>query len=120
MGVSDTIRELVREVAQLFKELTSLGVKVEGVERDIDRVREDQQRLIDRTRGDVREMKADFDDLRRRVSKLEGLTESVLQASMKEALLQLGREHIEKHGSLKGFDPARLPSARGPEDEGAP
>lgn len=53
--------------------------------------------------------------LERRLVTLEGLMQSTLQTSLKEAILQLGREHLERHGSLEGFNPGGL---FGPEDQG--
>lgn len=44
-------------------------------------------------------------ELDRRLNVLEGKNEAVFRESLKEALLALGREHLQKHGSLEGFDP---------------
>ena len=109
MGVTDAILEKVsdlgKEVARLYKELTTQTVKVEGLEQSIDRLRSDQHRFIDRTEDDLREFRRDFDEMSRRLSKLEGLTDAFVMQSMKEAILQLGREHVEEHGTIEGFNP---------------
>ena len=41
--------------------------------------------------------------------------QSIFQTSLREAILQMAHEHLEKHGSLDDFNPGGL---FGPEDQG--
>ncbi|HET6568290.1 MAG TPA: hypothetical protein VFG50_10030 [Rhodothermales bacterium] len=116
MGVSDTVSDLAKEVAAVFKQLITLGVQVEGLDKDLDRIRGDQRNFFEDTRSEIRELRSDFRDLQRRITTLEGLMQSSYQNALKEALVQIAREHLDEHGTLDTFNPGRLlspsPSSR--------
>ena len=108
MGLSDTVSELAKEVAAVFKQLITLGVQVEGLDKDLDRIRADQRNFIEDTRADLRALQSDFRDVQRRLVTLEGLMQSSYQNALREALLQIAREHVDKHGTLDTFNPGQL------------
>ncbi len=111
MGWVDAVKDLGQEIAKLFKELVTLQAEVRAIEKTVDRQRQDQKDFIDHTRQDVRDLQKDFDEVRRRLSRVEGTLDSVVERSMKEAILQLAREHQREHGSLDGFALKLLPGA---------
>ena len=102
----------------LFERLAKLDARVDGVQGAFDHLRDDQRYHTDHLREEVRrqrqeireairEMQQDFDELRRRMTIVEGLTETALQLALKDAIVELGREHLREHGTLKGFNPAQ-------------
>ena len=119
MGLSDTVSELAKEVAAVFKQLITLGVQVEGLDKDLDRIRADQRNFIEDTRADLRALQSDFRDVQRRLVTLEGLMQSSYQNALREALLQIAREHVDKHGTLDTFNPGQLltPAVQAPNGE---
>lgn len=108
MGLSDTVSELAKEVAAVFKQLITLGVQVEGLDKDLDRIRADQRNFIEDTRAELRELQSDFRDVQRRLVTLEGLMQTSYQNALRDALVQIARDHVEKHGSLETFNPGQL------------
>ena len=115
MGWTDILKDLGEKIAELFKTLTTIEVKLDGVDKDIERVREDQRQFIQDLRTDVRTLQRDFMAVERRLVTLEGMMQSIFQTSLREAILQMAHEHLEKHGSLDDFNPGGL---FGPEDQG--
>lgn len=108
MGWVDTAKDLSIEIANVFKELVTVQAEVRAIERTVDRTREDQRDFIGQTRLDIRDLQKDFDEVRRRLTKIEGTIESVFERSMREALTQVYREELEKRGTLDGMDPKQL------------
>ena len=118
MGAIDVAKEALDRVMTLFERLAKLDAKVDGVQSAFDRLRDDQRYYTDHVREEVRrqqqelreavrEMQRDFDELRRRLTVVEGLTETALQLALKDAIVELGREHIRKHGTLEDFNPVQ-------------
>ena len=118
MGAIDVAKEALDRVMTLFERLAKLDARVDGVQNAFDHLRDDQRYHTDHLREEVRrqqqelreavrEMQRDFDELRRRTTVVEGLAEAALQLALKDAIVELGREHIREHGTLKEFNPVQ-------------
>ena len=118
MGWTETARELAKDIVDVLKQVATLEVQVKSVKETVERVREDQRAFIEQTRQDTRDLQKDVDEIRRRLSRIEGTLDAVFQKSFKEALLQMAREHKDEHGSLEDFGSAdRLLGDQSSDDE---
>lgn len=105
MGLSDMISTMVGEVKELYERISSTETLIESVDKSIDRVREDQREFIIVQRELLESISRKMSDLDRRLNAIEGRDEAMLRDSLKEIVVSLGREYLEKNGTLKGFSP---------------
>ena len=97
MSIGDQLKWLGEKALELHREYSTMSANFQNLERQFDRLIQANERFTDRV---LREN----EDLRRRLTTLEGKFEAVLVASAKEALIQVAREHLQKEGRLPGLE----------------
>ncbi|MEO1480115.1 MAG: hypothetical protein AAFV01_16225, partial [Bacteroidota bacterium] len=65
MGWVDTAKDLGKEIAALLRQVITLEGKVHHLGENTERIRKEQQEFIDHVNEDVRELRRDFDEVRR-------------------------------------------------------
>lgn len=109
MGLGEFVKDVSTEVKDLFAKIIRVETQIEGMDKTVDRLRDDQQQFISELRVQLRDVKDATEEMSKRIATLEGLTDSTYKKALKEALLTLAREHIEKNnGSIEGFNPGQL------------
>ena len=87
------LEEVLKKAIQLHEELAVYKVRIEHVEKGIDELTKANKEFLDK-------LSKDSDDLSRRLTTLEGLMDSTLAKSLKEALTTVLREYLENKGKL--------------------
>ena len=108
MNVTDAVAKIAEEIKGLLQSVTETRVKVDALDKAIDRLREDQREFTIVQRGLVESLTTKCLELEQRLCAIEGRDQAIFRESVKEAVLSLAREHIDKNGSLEGFEPPKV------------
>ena len=90
MGATEKFLEKANEI---YKEYLTMSVNFGNLEKTFDK-------FTDRMERHVKELKDENEELRRRITKLEGMVDATFQKSMERALVTVVQEHLEKHGAV--------------------
>lgn len=100
MGLfTDGIKAITTRVETMREEYLTMSANYKNLETNYEKflLKYDQQ---------MEKMKLENEDIRRRVTTLEGVINATLKTAMKEAVQNIAREHIEKKSSVDGINDA--------------
>ena len=97
MGVTDKLEQIFGKYIELVERNARMGTKLEGFERQRRDLAKTSERFLE-TYVDDRQ------DVLDRLTHLEALIRATFVKHAEGALLKLAQDHIDQHGSLKGFD----------------
>jgi DNA anti-recombination protein RmuC len=115
MGLAEQVKDLADRALELYREVVTIQTKFEGLDKEVHRMMQSMERLLDK-------YDADATDLRRRVEKLEAAMDSAVKEAVLEAVKTSARaavaEMAEREArALKDGPPGIVPG--GPHGDGS-
>jgi len=108
MSVYELAKKLLDEALKLQKDYIATLAKLGNVQKEVDKIERKQanffRRIEDKQSKFFDKMQTEHDEIKLRVMKLEAIVESTFANSLKEAIVQVAREHIERDGSLESLE----------------
>lgn len=94
MGLfGDGIKNIVAKIDKMRDEYLTMSANFKNLEKAFDK-------FVTHTEANTQKISKENEDLRRRVTEIEGIINATLKSSMKEAVQAAVREHLEKKGNI--------------------
>jgi CRISPR/Cas system-associated protein Csm6 len=110
MGLfGDGIKNLVSRIDKMREEYLTMSANFKNLEKAF-------EKFVEHTDSKTDKLVKENEDLRRRVTEIEGIINATLKTSMKEALQSVVREHLKENGNVNQITNDSLKNLLGPSD----
>lgn len=90
---NENVGKLIDKIGSVQKEFNTMSVKFDYVEKSY-------EKFVDKTETKIDKLQKENEDLRRRMTEIEGLVNSILKESTKEAMVSVFKDYLTENGRI--------------------